>query len=408
MYTKFYENTMITQFIKNVLSNTYIPMIKVWKPGDTAVKNSMYIVDGNIVRYSGDTSKVVSLENFDVLSPYIPEKSYSGINCRYVSNTNNYDPVTHKWLGEYLRFLRDYYSIDLMSFYNCYCGESPSGVDIVNARATNKPIDNSYKLFVVPVKFDTNYNIAIECDTDIEITYGFYGIKGVVDVDLFSIPYVKIPKCTLTSPYNMFKFDCPEQYSHMERYLRLFIKVPRYNTSSLVVIEGDISRTHTPEEINIYSNSRITCNSRDVLGNMIPLKDFYFIEEDGNARQSLLGIPIERCKSPLGLLQWNDKNTYAFSNRLIEYLLSNVITPIDTIDENTVRVQSYITLGSSRYVTVPPYRGSYSTGVWDENMRKYIYELRRTSSMSAKKNPNVDFNGYVDKDTEYMLTQGDM
>ena len=50
MYTKFYDNTLETKFIKQLVANTNVPFISVWKPGDFAIRGMMYITRDAIWR----------------------------------------------------------------------------------------------------------------------------------------------------------------------------------------------------------------------------------------------------------------------------------------------------------------------------------------------------------------------
>ena len=118
-----------------------------------------------------------------------------------------------------------------------------------------------------------------------------------------------------------------------EKYLRLLIKVPVTNTSSLVVIEGDYSVGQSQEMVNTnnvtftnMSGIDTTVNSRVVTGEAIRpiyISNKYYDEDNKiNVSSETIykgeHIPLV---SPLGLLQISDGNNYAFSNRLIEYLL---------------------------------------------------------------------------------------
>ena len=51
---------------------------------------------------------------------YDSEKRIPGLTKTLSSPGRFYDTATHEYLGDYLRFLRDYYDINLMSLYNCF------------------------------------------------------------------------------------------------------------------------------------------------------------------------------------------------------------------------------------------------------------------------------------------------
>ena len=51
---------------------------------------------------------------------YNRDKSIPGLTRVLNSPGNAYDSTTHEYLGDYLRFIRDYYGVNLMSLYNCF------------------------------------------------------------------------------------------------------------------------------------------------------------------------------------------------------------------------------------------------------------------------------------------------
>ena len=441
MYTKFYDDTIVTRFIKYLLATTYVPLVRVWKPKDFAIQGFHYLYDGRVVK-ALKTGNLKSIKDFDVMKLYIPDKSYFGINSTYVSNSNSYDSVTHRWLGNYLRFLRDYYNLNLMPFYNCFCGEFLNNIDFGKVTIDNSTYmgivsgvkNTNYKIAIIPVKFGTVYNLAVECDSPIEYMYGFYGPKGLIEDptntlinDIKKSYYTKLPGSKFVSPVKIpaiewtYVKDYTAQVAQYEKYLRLFVKIPANVNTSVTVIEGDISRYNTlcgisnecavegfTSKTGMSTNMLNTCNTKDTNGISVPAVTMYFDKiSDTDNRVNYTNRPASECLSPLGLLQWSDGYTYAFSNRLVEYLLLNVIDSQESINKNIERVQDRITsYKMSNRNLFPKYRGSFSPGVWDEDIQKYIYSLRKSIEKSPRGNPSVDYNGYVDRDTETILDRG--
>ena len=91
--------------------------------------------------------------------------------------------------------------------------------------------------------------------------------------------------------------------------------------------------------------------------------------------------------SDLSLLQMSDGVTYPFADRLIEYLLLNVITTRDPITKNIKRIQDVFT----NYTGVPE--------VWDNNVRSNVYLEFQKSDLIE----HLDLNGFVDIDTERLI-----
>jgi hypothetical protein len=92
-----------------------------------------------------------------------------------------YDSYTHEYLGDYLRFQRDFANINLMPLYNCFSNRACPNLDLSfqvgtpgNTYNVKFKTDQSfetalYKYYMVPVKFFKNYTIAIDSESSVEV-----------------------------------------------------------------------------------------------------------------------------------------------------------------------------------------------------------------------------------------------
>ena len=51
---------------------------------------------------------------------YNSDRTIHGLTRNLENFSNTYDVATHEYLGDYLRFIRDYYDINLLPLYNCF------------------------------------------------------------------------------------------------------------------------------------------------------------------------------------------------------------------------------------------------------------------------------------------------
>ena len=78
----------------------------------------------------------------------------------------------------------------------------------------------------------------------------------------------------------------------------------------------------------------------------------------------------------------------------------------DEITKNVSRIQEYASSSTNANKNlVMKYTNPYTPGVWDESLRSYLYGMMVTAKNTTGK-PLVDINGYVDKDTEQIITRG--
>lgn len=234
-----YNNTHIfTGYLKQLLSSFNLPACKIYthefakyleqhgkedprvlesfesSDGHAAVRIS-YLKNDELYNYfwdaAGDKHWKHSAEVF-----YSPDKVTHGLTRSLNSPGTSYDAATHEYLGDYLRFLRDYYNLNLMSMYNCFNNKIYNNVYtnfIINPEVedANKHIkanfdsqDSTYRIYAIPVKLFAEYTIAIDCSQGVELFCGLYNtrldISGKAN-NLAAKTYVKINKTIFNQPF---------------------------------------------------------------------------------------------------------------------------------------------------------------------------------------------------------------
>lgn len=421
---KFNSNNIITGYIKQLLHSFNLPNATVYKEGMKVFNDKYYIKDNKIELFKDGN--------------WIPKGEYhfGGKTLPNLSKTLKidnliYDTYTHEYLGEYLRFVRDYKNIDLMPLYNCFSNriinnfnfglevstlsskvyvdnnkmdevvvnvdenDESAGRDFINVDVTTNVLSlknlntNAYKIYALPVKFGKKYTIAIDSDFPVMCICGFYDsasykvLKDVTDQDgtqIYTDTFKLINNISFTSPVvydNLENIEVSESYSKNEKNLKLFIRLPYNNKSSITVLEGDYKN----------SVSKVIKKVGDT-GSFITYPRTIINAEHENELDDL------KLLSRHQLLALNSEISYPFADRLIEYLVDNVIASDETIDDNIIRLQEKLySKGLQRY--------GNTKGEWNNKYKLYLYDI--ISKNEQLFNSTTDILGYVDKDVEHAL-----
>lgn len=426
MFQKFYTDTIVGRFIKHLLSVEKIPYLNIVSDKDTLIEGCLYIYKNYVIKCvtTGKlfVNSVEELYPSDKLYPssilfpkfgeqpaqfkvirFLNQQQDKRFSYSYMSTKNYYDSETHRFLGEYLRFLKGMYQIDLMPFYNCYNQDLIDNIQlrkdtsnvILYPKETpyssnylepelNKQLVSTYelsetktsaKVLCIPIKFNKTYTIAIECNSSV-ILRGVILSNNHLVKDSTSTNTYLADHSDLVASYRVkqfTRFSEPFTYSihttspllyKQEKNLRLLIQLPASNKSSVTVLEGDYTKLDT-----------VTTTDT----------------ENGTVR-------IYNVFKNLSLLQSNTFESYAFSDRLIEYLLENVICKQDGLTGNISRVQVALRSVDKEFDSL--FDSNCALGVWDN------YTSNAVSRFIDNCSENYylfDQDGSINKDVESLF-----
>lgn len=209
-----------SNFIKNLLHSTFLPLLRTVRDNDYIIKDRLYIYKCNIIKctnsgyiptknanlypdlypentlrksddekikvgqvyyiYKDDNLKEIvgtasdnrspmaegwyelNIASYDILGEYYFGEKNDKLCSNFLSNTAGYDYKTHEKLGHYLRSLRDMYGLNLLPLYNCYDNTPIKNIHIKNNMIEKTSKDYQVKVYKVPIRFNTDYTICME------------------------------------------------------------------------------------------------------------------------------------------------------------------------------------------------------------------------------------------------------
>lgn len=422
MKQRFFVDTIESSFIKNLLHSTPLPIFNTITDGEYIFEKKAYIYKKQIIKcsksgyflHTPEDQIGAVLSEQKIVGQFVFGKDIPQITERFHSKYSYYDTNTHEWLGQYLRCYRDIFNINLMPFYNCYSGRYLSGYKLKDDGIYEDLRSTTYKIYQVPIKFNRTYTIAVDSEYAVHLCPAFIKGGSFVQMNMggekFDLTerflyaaYDSGSGILLTSHHSTsfvkpftFKVDITDfnssamsgvRIQDYEKDLYLLIQVASNNESSLVVLEGDYTKTvdriSMPYMRTYLNKNETTITKDDYTWLNFPSKRFNPDNMDDISDERFNELML----SKLSLLQLNDQVRYPFANRLIEYLLLNVIDSNDEIPENVLRVQNRTALLDNK-ISVQD--------VWDNYLRDYVFRCEINDRYTRL----LDLNGFVDKDAE--------
>lgn len=456
---RYNDDNIYVGYIKQLLHTFNLPCCKIDNPS-----NKYYVGEYFINSHKNAIYRVVSVDGngrfleAKKVCDYKFGDEVLNITKHLELRNNYYDTYTHEYLGDYLRFIRDYKGIDLMSLYNCFSNNMPTTLDVDDFNSD----DALSSIYMIKVKPHTTYTIAIECHSKIEICCGHYAYNDFLDENI-----------TNKKSFNGMRFNTPITYTttdddnlKLEKAFKMFIKVPSNLDTSIVVLEGDYTKS-CETQLQDYSKS-IALDFLEYIANFVPFipagKEEWYLghinthvdssyvfrslsyvtklgggewdrtkhsniqyQEVKNKLYNIYTLVFDKYESGVvtDTIEWespevylkdilsgnylyltknqllaiSSSEKYLLADRLVEYLSRNAITPDDEVINNIKKVQLMLAGNKEDRLYFDAY------GFWSEDIRKWIYRYLNTHQDKQVKLINVynDLLSYVDKDVETML-----
>ncbi len=361
-----------------------------------------------------------SIAGFKIVST-THESSQHICNYKYSSPVHWYDTLTHVHLGNYLRYLRDEKQIDLMPYYNCYSGYEIRGVmlnpleeDVIHPEEALFPSNDiypgmymytypnikyslrnsdDYRIVAVPIKFNRTYTVAIESSCTFytgAVICNEFGMlrksrgrfKYYTDMlgdhiwsvrapSQFKRPFtIRVNTEYKSSDYNAITLTDAEQKELYDRQdcLYFIIQLPKSNQSPIVVLEGEYGMEGSPIQ-SAEGSSKIS-----------------------STKPSLLSQEL-----------FATNNSYAFSSRLVEYLLQNVIDYSTETSGSIRAIQDALSTIDNTYASALASR-KIIRGAWTKDIKEAVYRLLDTDLKTIHPTKTIEIVKSVDEEGKTVET----
>lgn len=393
---EFNSRNIISGYIKQLLSNFYLPSCKIFQNENELKEYFNIQTTSTLPSYNEDL--IVIIKNYKpnedwfvkvkqdlTTTPYMKYRYghfYMNLTKKMKLENDLYDSYTHRYLGEYLRFIRDYFNINLMSLYNCFDGTIE--------------IKGNKKYFVIPIKYSKTYSVfssrnSLTYSISINFSENDFNINTWdkasknTSSSCILIPASYPPSEKITREDNSL---AENKFTNVfkEKNLRLIIETDANDESPLVVLDGNYSNYKS-----YFSNIQINYE-----------KDENYKYEHEDEYKEIFKNNINNSNFQLvNQLKLSNEN-YPIADRLIEYLFGNVITNLDPISKNILDAKKKLAYRYLRdedgnlIINLNSIDGKFT--IMDR------FKMLDAVSMNEKYDTDKqDLLGYVDKDVEAVL-----
>ena len=300
---KLNDDSLYVGQIKQLLHTFHLPQCEI---GDKyPAPNTHFILNDSIMRWD-------SAGNAHYVDKYIYGKEYINLTKTLPIRNLMYDRETHRYLGSYLRFLRDYKDINLMSTYNCWDGDIQNSdlrmslSEDISDEISFKNGDHGTITYKVPISLQDCYTVSIHAQNVIEMCV--YIDNKITDYDaiikeIMGKTYVK-RKITDTFIYK--PFDKITDSTH-----KRFIEKNIHRLHILIKLSNNIDTSITVLEGSYLSHERFrqSCITYKPEGENINIQTGFDIVAQLLSTQNATGAHL-------------------LGDRLLEYISGNVICPL--------------------------------------------------------------------------------
>lgn len=325
-------------------------------------------------------------------------KKYLNLTSNLEINNMVYDRETHRYLGKYLRFLRDQKHVDLMSMYNCFDGETFS--KNITISDNNKIVfknDDNYIVYQIPITLNS---LNLKMFDGREIQLGVY-----IDAnDVYAAGKKYCKDFVLEATYKIMRTTNIFRYDALATLLQTLENPEGIDWNNVSITKADVGPLKNFILNNVDKMYLLVKVLKSDLKSIVVLEDskeYEYVDsksiwrgqEPSTTIRSYYKLPV----FPQLFSNENLDNNYLLADRLVEYLTENVICPLSNMHD----INRFHTVIDENPIKLPIKSTDRIYGYWTKSDTSNIIYLMQTNKDYIY---NVyDMLGYIDKDIENLI-----
>ncbi len=393
---KLNDNNIFIGHIKQLLKDFNLPsctIITEDNADENFVSGKHYIKGSQLYLSDGEGSLVRKIT-------YNYGKKYLNLTSNLEINNLIYDRETHRYLGKYLRFLRDQNHVDLMSMYNCFDGETFSKnitITIGNDKEIVFKNDDNYIVYQIPITLNA---LNLKMFDGREIQLGVYidandtYVEGSTKKSCRDFVLEKTYKIMRTT--NIFKYDA--LITLLQSLKNSTNTGTTYATTELNTILKDFILNNVDKMYLLVKVLKSDLKSIVILEDSkkyeyVDSKSVWRRQEPSTIARGYYKLPV----FPQLFSNENLDNNYLLADRLVEYLTENVICPLSNMHD----INRFHVVVAENSTKLPIKSTDRIYGYWTKSDTNNVIYLMQTNKDYIY---NIyDMLGYVDKDIENLI-----